>query len=389
MIDYDKLLNSKVKSLKPSGIRRFFSLAADMPDCISLGVGEPDFVTPWKIREAGIESLERGKTWYTANAGIDTLRDEISIYQKRRFGLDYDSKTEITVTVGGSEAIDLCLRSLVNPGDEVIIPMPCFVAYEPIARMCDAVVVPIETKSENAFRLTADDLRAAITDKTKLIVLPFPNNPTGAVMRREHLIEIAKVLEGTDIMVLSDEIYAELTYGERHVSIASLSQDMWDRTIIVNGFSKAYAMTGWRLGYACGPAPIIKQMLKLHQFAIMCAPTTSQFAAITALRECDDSVESMATEYNMRRRFVVDSFNKMGLSCFEPEGAFYVFPSIQSTGLSSLEFCEKLLYAKHIAVVPGDAFGSCGEGFVRVSYSYSVAHLAEALKRIEEFLKEL
>lgn len=389
MIDYDKLLNSKVKSLKPSGIRRFFSLAADMPDCISLGVGEPDFVTPWKIREAGIESLERGKTWYTANAGIDTLRDEISIYQKRRFGLDYDSKTEITVTVGGSEAIDLCLRSLVNPGDEVIIPMPCFVAYEPIARMCDAVVVPIETKSENAFRLTADDLRAAITDKTKLVVLPFPNNPTGAVMRREHLIEIAKVLEGTDIMVLSDEIYAELTYGERHVSIASLSQDMWDRTIIVNGFSKAYAMTGWRLGYACGPAPIIKQMLKLHQFAIMCAPTTSQFAAITALRECDDSVESMATEYNMRRRFVVDSFNKMGLSCFEPEGAFYVFPSIQSTGLSSLEFCEKLLYAKHIAVVPGDAFGSCGEGFVRVSYSYSVAHLAEALKRIEEFLKEL
>ena len=389
MIDYDKLLNSKVKSLKPSGIRRFFSLAADMPDCISLGVGEPDFVTPWKIREAGIESLERGKTWYTANAGIDTLRDEISIYQKRRFGLDYDSKTEITVTVGGSEAIDLCLRSLVNPGDEVIIPMPCFVAYEPIARMCDAVVVPIETKSENAFRLTADDLRAAITDKTKLVVLPFPNNPTGAVMRREHLIEIAKVLEGTDIMVLSDEIYAELTYGERHVSIASLSQDMWDRTIIVNGFSKAYAMTGWRLGYACGPAPIIKQMLKLHQFAIMCAPTTSQFAAITALRECDDSVESMATEYNMRRRFVVDSFNKMGLSCFEPEGAFYVFPSIQSTGLSSLEFCEKLLYAKHIAVVPGDAFGSCGEGFVRVSYSYSVAHLAVALKRIEEFLKEL
>ena len=389
MIDYDKLLNSKVKSLKPSGIRRFFSLAADMPDCISLGVGEPDFVTPWKIREAGIESLERGKTWYTANAGIDALRDEISIYQKRRFGLDYDSKTEITVTVGGSEAIDLCLRSLVNPGDEVIIPMPCFVAYEPIARMCDAVVVPIETKSENAFRLTADDLRAAITDKTKLVVLPFPNNPTGAVMRREHLIEIAKVLEGTDIMVLSDEIYAELTYGERHVSIASLSQDMWDRTIIVNGFSKAYAMTGWRLGYACGPAPIIKQMLKLHQFAIMCAPTTSQFAAITALRECDDSVESMATEYNMRRRFVVDSFNKMGLSCFEPEGAFYVFPSIQSTGLSSLEFCEKLLYAKHIAVVPGDAFGSCGEGFVRVSYSYSVAHLAEALKRIEEFLKEL
>lgn len=389
-MDYSKLLSDKVQKLKPSGIRRFFSLAADMPECISLGVGEPDFVTPWKIRDAGITSLERGKTWYTANAGMNELRDEIAKYMLRRFNLTYDPKEEITVTVGGSEAIDLCMRALIEPGDEVIIPMPCFVAYEPIARMCEAKVVIIETKAENSFRLTADELRAAITDKTKLIIFPFPNNPTGAVMRRSHLEEIAKVLEGTDIMVLSDEIYAELTYGEaRHVSIASLSQDMWDRTIIVQGFSKAYAMTGWRLGYACGPAPIISQMLKLHQFAIMCAPTMSQYAAITALSECDDSVESMVSEYAMRRRFVVDSFNKLGLTCFEPEGAFYVFPSIQKTGLTSLEFCEKLLYSKHIAVVPGDAFGACGEGFIRVSYSYSVAHLAEAIKRIEEFLTEL
>lgn len=389
-MDYSKLLSDKVQKLKPSGIRRFFSLAADMPECISLGVGEPDFVTPWKIRDAGITSLERGKTWYTANAGMNELRDEIAKYMLRRFNLTYDPKEEITVTVGGSEAIDLCMRALIEPGDEVIIPMPCFVAYEPIARMCEAKVVIVETKAENSFRLTADELRAAITDKTKLIIFPFPNNPTGAVMRRSHLEEIAKVLEGTDIMVLSDEIYAELTYGEaRHVSIASLSQDMWDRTIIVQGFSKAYAMTGWRLGYACGPSPIISQMLKLHQFAIMCAPTTSQYAAITALSECDYSVESMVSEYAMRRRFVVDSFNKLGLTCFEPEGAFYVFPSIQKTGLTSLEFCEKLLYSKHIAVVPGDAFGACGEGFIRVSYSYSVAHLAEAIKRIEEFLTEL
>lgn len=390
MINYEKLLNDKVQKLKPSGIRRFFSLAADMPECISLGVGEPDFVTPWKIRDAGITSLERGKTWYTANAGMNELRDEISKYMLRRFGLTYDSKTEVTVTVGGSEAIDLCMRSLIEAGDEVIIPMPSFVAYEPIARMCDAKVVIVETKAENSFRLTADELKAAITDKTKLLIFPFPNNPTGAVMRRRHLEEIAKVLEGTDIIVLSDEIYAELTYGEaKHVSIASLSQDMWDRTVVVQGFSKAYAMTGWRLGYACGPAPIIKQMLKLHQFAIMCAPTTSQYAAITALSECDDSVEAMVNEYAMRRRFVVDSFNKLGLTCFEPEGAFYVFPSIKITGMTSLEFCEKLLYSKHIAVVPGDAFGDCGEGFIRVSYSYSVAHLAEAIKRIGEFLTEL
>ncbi|MEA4911848.1 MAG: aminotransferase class I/II-fold pyridoxal phosphate-dependent enzyme [Oscillospiraceae bacterium] len=389
-MDYDKLLCEKVKALKPSGIRRFFSIAADMPDCISLGVGEPDFVTPWKIRDAGITSLERGKTWYTANAGLQQLRDEIARYLARRFSLTYDPKEEILVTVGGSEAIDLCMRALVSPGDEVIIPMPSFVAYEPIARMCDATVVPIETKAENSFRLTAQELRAAITPKTKLLVLPFPNNPTGAVLRREHLEALAAVLEGTDIMVLSDEIYAELTYGEhRHVSIASISPDMRARTILVNGFSKAYAMTGWRLGYACGPAPVIKQMLKLHQFAIMCAPTTAQYAAITAMRDCDDSVEAMVTEYNMRRRFITDGFNKIGLPCFEPEGAFYVFPCIKSTGMQSLEFCEKLLYAKAVAVVPGDAFGACGEGFIRVSYSYSVAHLAEALKRIEEFLGEL
>ncbi|MEA5050618.1 MAG: aminotransferase class I/II-fold pyridoxal phosphate-dependent enzyme [Oscillospiraceae bacterium] len=389
-MDYDKLLCEKVKALKPSGIRRFFSIAADMPDCISLGVGEPDFVTPWKIRDAGISSLERGKTWYTANAGLQQLREEIARYLERRFSLRYDPKDEITVTVGGSEAIDLCMRSLINPGDEVVIPMPSFVSYEPTARMCGAVVVPIEMKEEDEFRLTAEELRAAITPKTKLLVLPFPNNPTGAVMRREHLEQIAEVLRGTDIMVLSDEIYAELTYGgARHVSAAAISEDMRQRTILVNGFSKAYAMTGWRLGYACGPAPVIKQMLKLHQFAIMCAPTMAQYAAITALRDCDDTVEAMVTEYNMRRRFVTDGFNKLGLHCFEPQGAFYVFPCIKGTGMRSLEFCEKLLYAKAVAVVPGDAFGDCGEGYIRVSYSYSVTHLAEALRRIGEFIGEL
>ncbi len=390
MINYDKLLSDKVKSLKPSGIRRFFSIAAEIEDCISLAVGEPDFTTPWKIREAGIESLEKGRTWYTSNAGITELRDEIAKYQKRRFNLTYDPETEIFVTVGGSEGIDLCARAVLCEGDEMILPTPCFVAYDPIARMCGATVVEVPTKAENGFRLTAQELKAAITERTKLLVIPFPNNPTGAVLRREHLEEIAEVLKGTDILVLSDEIYAELTYGDkRHVSPAEISRDMWDRTIIVNGFSKAYAMTGWRLGYLLGPAPLLEQMIKLHQFAIMCAPTTSQYAAVTAMRDCDESVEAMATEYNMRRRLVCDGFNKIGLTCFEPEGAFYVFPSIKKTGLTSFEFCEKLLRAKHVAVVPGDAFGACGEGHVRVSYCYSVKHLAEALKRIEEFINEL
>ena len=389
MIDYDKLLSRSIVDIKPSGIRRFFNVAAEMKDCISLGVGEPDFVTPWRIREAGIESLQDGKTWYTANVGMSELVNEISYYMDRRFNLKYDTATQIMVTVGGSEAIDLCMRTVINPGDEVIIPMPSFVCYAPIAKMCGAEVVTIETKAENKFRLTAAELRAAITPKTKLLILPFPNNPTGSVMRREHLQAIAEVIEGTDILVLSDELYAELTYGTNHVSIANISSDMYERTVVINGFSKAFAMTGWRIGFACGPAGILSQMLKLHQYAIMCAPTTAQYAAITALRECGDSVEAMKNEYNMRRRFVTDTFNRIGLSCFEPEGAFYVFPSISGTGLSSIEFCEKLLRAKRVAVVPGDAFGECGEGHIRVSYSYSVSHLAEATKRIEEFLKEL
>ncbi len=389
MIDYEKLLCSRIKELKPSGIRRFFSIAAEMEDCISLGVGEPDFVTPWKIRDAGIRSLDAGKTWYTANAGLAALRAEICEYLERRFGLHYSTE-ETFVTVGGSEAIDLFMRCTLSEGDEVILPTPCFVAYDACAHMSGATVVPIPTKQENNFRLTADELRAAITPRTKMLIMPFPNNPTGAVMRREHLNEIAEVLRGTDILVMSDEIYAELTYGsEKHVSIASISEDMRARTVIVNGFSKAYAMTGWRLGYAVGPEPIINQMLKLHQYAIMCAPTMAQYAAITALRECDDSVEAMATEYNMRRRLIVDGFNRIGLECFEPEGAFYSFPCIKSTGMRSLEFCEKLLESKRVALVPGDAFGASGEGYVRASYSYSVAHIAEALRRVEAFLKEL
>ncbi len=389
-MNYGKIMTQRVQDLKPSGIRRFFNVAAEMGDCISLGVGEPDFVTPWEIRQAGIHSLEAGKTWYTANAALAQLREEIAAYLKRRFNLKYDPNTQTNVTVGGSEAIDLCIRTFVDEGDEVILPTPCFVCYDPIARMCGAKVVTVPTKAENAFRLTADELRAAITPKTKLLILPFPNNPTGAVMRREHLEELAEVLRGTDIMVLSDEIYAELTYGgERHVSFAEVSDDAYARTVVINGFSKAYAMTGWRLGYACGPEPVMEQILKLHQYAIMCAPTMSQCAAIVAMRDCDDAVEMMVTEYNMRRRLLVDSFNKMGLTCFEPQGAFYVFPSIQSTGMKSLEFCEKLLRAKQVAVVPGDAFGDSGEGHIRVSYSYSVAHLAEALRRIEAFLKEL
>ena len=388
-MDYEKLLCSRIKELKPSGIRRFFSIAADMEDCISLGVGEPDFVTPWHIREAGIRSLETGKTWYTANAGLLQLREAVCSYLDRRFGLKYNVN-ETFITVGGSEGIDLCMRTLLEPGDEVILPTPCFVAYDACARMCGAKVVPLPAKAENGFRITAEEVKSRITDRTKILVMPFPNNPTGAVMRREHLEEIANVLRGTNIMVLSDEIYAELTYGgERHVSIASLDDDMRSRTIIVNGFSKAYAMTGWRLGYLCGPEPIITQMLKLHQYALMCAPTMSQYAAIAALNDCDDSVEAMATEYNMRRRLIVDGFNRIGLTCHNPEGAFYSFPCIKSTGMSSLEFCEKLLYSKRVALVPGDAFGESGEGYVRASYSYSVSHIAEALRRIEEFVNEL
>lgn len=389
MIDYSSVLSQKVINIKPSGIRRFFDIANEMDNVISLGVGEPDFKTPWVIRQAGITSLERGHTWYSANAGLAELREEITKYMKRRFHLSYHAKDEILVTVGGSEAIDLLIRSCIEPGDEVLIPEPSFVCYSPITALTGGVAVPIETKAEDGFRLTAKALKEKITPRTKLLIFPFPNNPTGAVMRREHLEEIANVLRDTNILVLSDEIYAELTYGnEPHVSIASIP-GMQERTIVVNGFSKAYAMTGWRLGYAAGPAPIIKQMTKVHQFAIMCAPTTSQYAAIEAMRSCDEEIQSMKAEYDMRRHLIVSELNRMGLTCFNPEGAFYVFPSIKSTGLSSEEFCQKLLYAQRVAVVPGNAFGDSGEGFVRISYSYSIEHIMESLKRIEAFIKAL
>jgi aminotransferase len=382
--DYQSLLSEVARNLKPSGIRKFFSLAAEMKDVISLGVGEPDFKTPWAIRDTAIRSLERGQTWYTANAGLAPLQREISRYLERRVGLEYNPK-HILVTVGGSEAIDLAIRALVNPGDEVLVPEPSFVCYGPIAELAGGRAVPIVTKAEDDFRLTAGALKAALTPKTKVLVFPFPNNPTGGVMRAEHLPAIAEVLSGTDIMIVSDEIYSELTYDGRHASIASVP-GMKERTVVVNGFSKAYAMTGWRLGYAAGPAPVIEAMMRIHQYAIMCAPTTSQLAAIEALKSCDDDVESMVAEYDRRRRLVVMKLNKMGLSCFDPGGAFYAFPSIKSTGMSSQEFCEKLIHAKKVAVVPGDAFGESGEGFVRICYAYSLDHLKEALKRIEEFI---
>lgn len=388
-MDYAKLIAPAAQAMRPSGIRRFFDLAAEMPECISLGVGEPDFKTPWAVREAGIESLELGHTRYTSNAGLKELRIEISHYLERRFGLRYDPMSQVLITVGGSEAIDMCIRTLVQPGDEVIIPEPCFVCYEPIATLSGGVPVPVPCRAEDAFRLRADALAAAITPRTKLLIMPFPNNPTGAVMEKEDLEAIAQVLRGTNIMVLSDEIYAELTYGlQPHVSIASLP-GMAERTVVVNGFSKTYAMTGWRLGYACGPAPILQVMTKIHQSAIMSAPTTSQYAAITALRDCDLEIDRMRDEYNMRRRLVVRSFNEMGLHCFEPRGAFYAFPCIQSTGMTSEEFCTRLLEKKHVAIIPGGAFGASGEGYARVSYAYSVEHLTEALKRIREFLQQL
>ncbi len=389
-MDYKRLMSSQLQDLKPSGIRKYFSLAEEMGDCLSLGVGEPDFVTPWEVRRAGIESLDQGKTFYSANAGLKELRRQISLYLERAFGLNYDPDRETVVTVGGSEGIDMAMRALLNPGDEVLLPTPCFVCYEPIARMCGAKVVPIVLKEENEFRLTAEEVRSAITERTKLLVLPFPSNPTGAVMDRADLEAVAEVLRGTDIFVLSDEIYSELTYGgNRHVSPASISSDMWERTVTVNGFSKSFAMTGWRLGYVCAPAPITEQIVKMHQFAIMCAPTTAQYAAIVALRDCMDVVTSMRDEYDMRRRYIVDGFNNIGLHCFEPRGAFYVFPSIESTGLTSDEFCEQLIRRKKVAVIPGTAFGTGGEGHVRVSYSYSLKHIKEALRRIGEFVEEL
>lgn len=386
-MNYDELLAPAAKAMRPSGIRKFFDLAADMPHCISLGVGEPDFKTPWSVRDAGIRSLELGRTKYTANAGLKDLRKEICTYLQRRFELHYQEEN-VLVTVGGSEAIDLAIRALVQPGDEVIIPEPCFVCYEPITQLIGGVPVHIATRAEDQFRLTANQLRAAITPKTKLLIFPYPNNPTGAVMSAAGVEEIAAVLRETNVLVLSDEIYSELTYGlDRHVSIASLP-GMAERTIVVNGFSKSYAMTGWRLGYAVGPAPLIKVMTKIHQSCIMSAPTTSQYAAITALRQCDDQIEMMRDEYNRRRRYVVKALNEMGLTCFEPRGAFYVFPSIQISGLTSSEFCEQLLREKEVAIIPGSAFGASGEGYARISYAYSVDHLQTAMKRIREFLKE-
>ncbi|WP_425366946.1 pyridoxal phosphate-dependent aminotransferase [Gemmiger formicilis] len=386
-MNYDELLAPAAKAMRPSGIRKFFDLAADMPHCISLGVGEPDFKTPWSVRDAGIRSLELGRTKYTANSGLKELRGEICNYLQRRFDLHYKEEN-ILVTVGGSEAIDLTIRAVVQPGDEVIIPEPCFVCYEPITQLTGGVPVHIATRAEDQFRLTADQLRAAITPRTKLLIFPYPNNPTGAVMSAAEMEEIAAVLRETNVLVLSDEIYSELTYGlDRHVSIASLP-GMAERTIVVNGFSKSYAMTGWRLGYAAGPAPLIKVMTKIHQSCIMSAPTTSQYAAITALRQCDDQIEMMRDEYNRRRRYVVKALNDMGLTCFEPRGAFYVFPSIQISGLTSSEFCEQLLREKEVAIIPGSAFGASGEGYARISYAYSVDHLQTAMKRIREFLTE-
>lgn len=386
-MDVKRLLNPVVRDIPPSGIRRFFDIAAEMKDAISLGVGEPDFVTPWHIRDEGIYSLEKGKTYYTSNAGLRELRGEISAYLNRRFGLRYDPMSQITVTVGGSEAIDLAFRAALAPGDEVLIPEPSFVCYRPLTQLAGGVPVPIVTKAENHFRLTPEELRAAITPKTKFLVLPYPNNPTGGVMRLEHLKAIAEVLDGTDILVLADEIYAELTYGDvRHVSIAEIPE-MYDRTVLVSGFSKAYAMTGWRLGYVCGHPDLIKAMTKVHQFAIMSAPTTAQYAAIEAMKNGDEDIAMMREEYDSRRRVMVKGFLDMGLSCFEPEGAFYTFPSIQSTGMDSNTFCERLLYEKKVAVVPGSAFGACGDGFVRCSYAYSIHDIEAALERIEDFVK--
>ena len=389
MMQYDDFINPALSAVKPSGIRKFFSIAEEMDNVISLGVGEPDFLTPWHIRQQGIDTLERGSTRYTANAGLISLREEICAFYQRKYDLEYNAKNEVLVTVGGSEGIDMCIRTLICPGDEVLVVEPSFVCYKPIVEVCGGKAVPLVTKNKNNFRVTTEELENAITDKTKLIIFPYPNNPTGAVMRREDLEPVCEVLKKHNIFVLSDEIYSELTYGSNtHVSIASMP-GMKERTVVINGFSKTYSMTGWRLGYALGPAPVIAQMTKLHQFAIMSAPTTSQFAAVEALRNGDADIIKMRDDYDMRRRFTVNAFREIGLPCFEPEGAFYAFPSIQSTGLSSEEFCEKLIYSKRVAVVPGNAFGDCGEGFIRVSYCYSIDNIKEAVTRIGEFVREL
>ena len=381
-------LADKIVDIKPSGIRKFFDIVNEMEDAISLGVGEPDFDTPWHIRDEGIYSLEKGRTFYTSNAGLKELRTEITRYIKRTQGVSYDPMKEVLVTVGGSEAIDLALRAMINPGEEVLIPQPSYVSYEPCAILADAVPVIIELKEENEFRLTAQELRDAITDKTKILILPFPNNPTGAIMEQKDLEEIAEIIREKDLFVISDEIYAELSYKGKHVSIVSIP-GMQERTVLINGFSKAYAMTGWRLGYACAPAVIMEQMVKIHQFAIMCAPTTSQYAAVEALRNGDEDVAMMRESYNQRRRFLMNAFKEMGLQCFEPYGAFYVFPCIKEFGMTSEEFAERLLREEKVAVVPGTAFGNCGEGFLRISYAYSLENLKTAMDKIGHFISRL
>ena len=388
MIDYDKVLSNKIKNIKPSGIRKFFDIAGTMKDVISLGVGEPDFSTPWVIRKAAIQVLERKHIVYGPNKGLEPLRNAISQRINKKHGVEYDPASEIIGTVGGSEAIDLALRGILDPGDEVLVVEPCFVCYAPLVELAGGKAVPVPTRIENNFKLTVEDFRDKVTDRTKLLILPFPNNPTGAVMTREDLAPIADFLRDTNIMVLSDEIYSELTYGRKHVSIIEL-EDMRERTIYVNGFSKAYAMTGWRLGYVTAPEPIISQIAKIHQYGIMCSPYISQNAAVEALDSCDNEIAKMVDEYNIRRKFLVSEFNRLGLTCFDPEGAFYVFPCIKSTGLTSEEFCERLLYEEKVAAVPGSAFGDSGEGYMRISYAYSLKHLMEAMKRIEKFLKKL
>ena len=381
-------LSKTITEIKPSGIRKFFDIASEMDDVISLGVGEPDFDTPWHVRDEGIYSLEKGRTSYTSNAGLKELKEEIAKFLKRRYDLTYDPNKEMIVTVGGSEGIDICMRAMLDPGDEVIIPQPSYVSYEPCCVLANGTPVIVELKAENEFRLTAAELEAAITPKTKLLVLPFPNNPTGAIMERKDLEAIAEVIEKHDLYVLSDEIYSELTYTEKHVSICSLP-GMRERTILINGFSKSHSMTGWRLGYACGPEVIIKQMLKIHQFAIMCAPTTSQYAAVEAMRNGDDDVAQMRTEYDIRRKYLLKRFSEMGVECFEALGAFYVFPCIKEFGMTSDDFATSMLKSKKVCVVPGTAFGNCGEGFLRISYAYSMDNLKIAMDRFEEFVKEL
>ena len=383
------LIADKAASLQPSGIRKFFDIVAEMDDVISLGVGEPDFDTPWHIRDEGIYSLEKGRTFYTSNSGLKELRMEIAAYLQRTQGLEYHYLSQIFVTVGGSEAIDLAMRAMINPGDEVLIPQPSYVSYEPCVVMADGKPVVIELKEENQFRLTPEELEAAITPKTKILVMPFPNNPTGAVMEREDLEKLVPIIEKHDLFVVSDEIYGELTYGgKKHVSIAALP-GMQERTILINGFSKAYAMTGWRLGYACGPKEVIRQMVKIHQYCIMCAPTTSQYAAVEALRNGDEDVRRMRESYDERRRFVLFTLKEMGLPCFEPEGAFYVFPCIREFGMTSDEFATNLLKEEKVAIVPGTAFGNCGEGYLRISYAYSIESLKKALKRLENYVRRL